>query len=88
MKRTIRKATFPRLRQLREDELGWDVTEILSKLRGGKPSIATIYRLEQGQSTRVANARRVFDVINEAMGGKLDASKELHIEGEKRKAVR
>jgi hypothetical protein len=74
------KATFPRLRELREEKLGWDVTELLMKL-GGKPSVASIYRLEAGQSVRVANARRVFDVINAALDGQLDPAKELKIQG-------
>jgi hypothetical protein len=78
-KRVVRKASFPRLREIRE-ELGWEVPDILVKLQGGKPSIASIYRLEQGHSLRVANARRVFDVINQALGVKLDPKKELKIE--------
>lgn len=60
--RVIRKATFKRLRKIRED-LGLEVADIAAKL-GGKPSIASIYRLEQGQAIRVAHARRVFDVVN------------------------
>jgi hypothetical protein len=81
MRRTIRKARFPRLREIREEQLGWDVTDIMAALKGGKPSIATIYRLEQGQPIRLASARRVFDVVNGALGGTLDAAKELEIEG-------
>ena len=74
-KRVARKTKFPRLRQLRED-LGWEVMDIVAKV-AGKPSVASIYRLEQGQALRVSHTRRVFDVINEAHGGKLDAKKEL-----------
>ena len=72
-----RKALFPRLRQIREEQLGWEVTDILTRLPGGKPSIPSIYRLEQGRAIRVSNARRIFDVINTALNGKLDPSKEL-----------
>jgi transcriptional regulator with XRE-family HTH domain len=71
--RVVRKATFKRLRHIRED-LGLEVADIAAKL-GGKPSIASIYRLEQGQAIRVAHARRVFDVVN--VDGKLKAEKEL-----------
>lgn len=74
-KRIVRKAKFPRLRELRED-LGWEVTDIVGKL-GGRPSIATVYRLEQGIPIRVAHARKIFDVINKE--GKLDPKKELKI---------
>lgn len=72
-----RKARFPRLREIREEQLGWEVTDILTRVPGGRPSIASIYRLEQGHAIRVSNARRVFDVVNAALNGKLDPSKEL-----------
>lgn len=72
-----RKAQFPRLREIREEQLGWEVTDILSRLPGGRPSIASIYRLEQGQGIRVSSARRIFDIINAALNHKLDPSKEL-----------
>lgn len=78
MKRIVRKATFKRLRQLREEKLGWEVADLSQKLQG-KPSVASIYRLEQGQAIRVAHARRVFDVVNEALKGELKADKELKI---------
>ena len=71
--RVVRKVTFKRLRKIRED-LGLEVADIAAKL-GGKPSIASIYRLEQGQAIRVAHARRVFDVVN--VSGKLIAEEEL-----------
>ena len=71
--RVVRKATFKRLRKIRED-LGLEVADIATKL-GGKPSIASIYRLEQGQAIRVAHARRVFDVVN--VNGKLKPEIEL-----------
>jgi hypothetical protein len=58
---------------IRED-LGLEVADIAAKL-GGKPSIASIYRLEQGQAIRVAHARRVFDVVN--ADGKLRPEVEL-----------
>jgi hypothetical protein len=80
MRRNIRKAAFPRLRALREERLGWDVTDITAKLPGGKPSIASIYRLEQGHSIRLASARRVFDVINAALDNTLNVADELRIE--------
>lgn len=71
--RVVRKATFKRLRQIRED-LGLEVADIVVKV-GGKPSIASIYRLEQGHALRVAHVRRVFDAVN--TDGKLDPKKEL-----------
>jgi hypothetical protein len=74
-KRLVRKAKFARLREIRED-LGWEVVDIVSKL-GGKPSIASIYRLEQGLPIRVSHARKVFDVVNTE--GKLDPAKELKV---------
>lgn len=74
-----RKAQFPRLRQIREEQLGWEVPDILGRLPGGKPSIASIYRLEQGHAIRVSHARRIFDVVNAALNNKLDPSKELII---------
>jgi transcriptional regulator with XRE-family HTH domain len=49
-KRVVRNAKFPRLRELRED-LDLEVAEIAAKL-GGKPSISTVYRVEQGQAIR------------------------------------
>ena len=74
-----RMATFRRLRQIREEQLGWEATDILSRLPGGKPSIASIYRLEQGHVIRVSSARRVFDVVNAALNGALDPGKELKV---------
>ena len=71
--REVRKATFKRLRQIRED-FGLEVADISAKL-GGKPSVASIYRLEQGRAIRVAHARRVFDVVN--VDGKLKPEEEL-----------
>jgi hypothetical protein len=71
------KARFPRLRQLRQEQLGWEIVDILSRLPGSKPSISSIYRLEQGEAIRMSSARRVFNVVNDALDKKLDASKEL-----------
>jgi hypothetical protein len=73
------KARFPRLRQLRQEQLGWEIVDILSRLPGSKPSISSIYRLEQGEAIRMSSARRVFDVINGAPQNKLDPSKELEM---------
>jgi len=74
--RVVRKATFKRLRKIRED-LGLEVADIAAKV-GGKPSVASIYRLEQGQAIRVAHARRVFDAVN--ADGKLKPDVELRDE--------
>jgi len=71
------KARFPRLRQLRQEQLGWEIVDIVSRLPGAKPSISSIYRLEQGEPIRMSSARRVFDVINVALENKLDPGKEL-----------
>jgi hypothetical protein len=79
MKRKATMATFERLREIREVDLGWDVTDLLAKV-GGRPSVAGIYRLEQGRAIRVTSARRVFDAVNQALGNKLDPKKELKIE--------
>jgi|GEM_PF-3773256 len=43
-----------------------------------RPSAASIYRLEQGHAIRVANARRVFDVVA-ALNNTLDPGKELQV---------
>ena len=72
-----RLAKFPRLREYRETRLGWEVTDLTSKLPNGRPSISSIYRLEQGFAIRFASAKRVFDVVNEALGGILKADQEL-----------
>ena len=82
MRRFITKARFPRLKKLREEELGWDVTQLIGQLMG-RPSIASIYRLERGESIRIAHARRVFEVINEALGHRLNAADELFIDKSK-----
>lgn len=71
------KARFPRLRQLRQERLGWEIVDVLSRLPGNKPSISSIYRLEQGEAIRMSSARRVFDVINSALDNNLDPGKEL-----------
>ena len=73
------KARFPRLRQLRQEQLGWEIVDILSRLPGNKPSISSIYRFEQGEAIRVSGARRVFDVINAAMNSALDPKQELEM---------
>ena len=59
--------------------LGWRVTDIFARLPGDRPSIASIYRLERGHAIRVADARRVFDVINTALNHTLDPRKELEM---------
>jgi hypothetical protein len=71
------KARFPRLRQIRQEQLGWEIVDILSRLPANKPSISSIYRLEQGEAIRMSSARRVFDVVNAALEKKLDPTKEL-----------
>jgi len=73
------KARFPRLRQLRQEKLGWEIVDILSRLPGSKPSISSIYRLEQGEAIRMSSARRVFDVVNGALHNTLDVGKELEM---------
>lgn len=73
------KALFPRLREIREEELGWEVVEVVSRLPGHKPSASSIYRLEQGVAIRASNVRRIFDVINAALNNTLDAGKELKV---------
>jgi len=71
------KARFPRLRRIRQEQLGWEIVDILSRLPGNKPSISSIYRLEQGDAIRMSSARRVFDVVNAALNNALDVSKEI-----------
>jgi hypothetical protein len=73
------KVHFPRLREIREEHLGWEVAEIVARLPGHRPSGSSIYRLEQGLAIRASNARRVFDVINAALNNTLDPSKELKV---------
>jgi len=75
--RQHRMAQFPRLREIREQRLGWEVADIVRRLPDGKPSASTIHRLDSGEAIRVTNARRVFDVINAALNNNLDARKEL-----------
>lgn len=75
----VLKARFPRLRRIRQEQLGWEIVDILSRLPGSKPSISSIYRLEQGEAIRISSARRVFDVVNGALDNTLDASKELEM---------
>jgi hypothetical protein len=43
------KAKFPRLRRIRQEQLGWEIVDILNRLPGNKPSISSIYRLEQAR---------------------------------------
>jgi hypothetical protein len=73
------KALFPRLREIREEELGWEIVEVVSRLPGHKPSASSIYRLEQGVAIRASNARRIFDVINAALNNTLDPSREMKV---------
>jgi hypothetical protein len=70
-------ARFPRLRRIRQEQLGWEIVDILKRLPGNKPSMSSIYRLEQGEAIRMSSARRVFDVVNAALDNKLDPTKEL-----------
>ena len=72
-----RMARFPRLRDIRERQLGWEVAELVAKLPENRPSISSIYRLEQGGAIRLPNVRRIFDVINQALGQTLDTDKEI-----------
>ena len=72
-------ALFPRLREIREQRLGWEVSDIVRRIPEGRPSGSTIHRLESGEPIRVTNARRVFDVVNAALNHTLDARKELKV---------
>ncbi len=72
-------ARFPRLQQIREAELGWNVTDIFTRLPANRPSVASIYRLECGEAIRLSHARRVFDVVNKALNNSLDPSKKLKV---------
>ena len=74
------KATFPRLRQIRQEQLGWEIVDILSRLPGNKPSMSSIYRLEQGGAIRLPNVRRVFDLVNQALVSTLDSDKEIKLD--------
>jgi len=73
------KARFPRLRQIRQEQLGWEIVDILSRLPGNKPSISSIYRIEQGEAIRMSSARRVFEVVNAALNNALDPGRELEM---------
>lgn len=75
-----RMARFPRLRQIRAELLGWEIMDIVARLPERRPGISSVYRLECGLATRVASARRVFDVVNAALGHTLDVSEELDVE--------
>jgi hypothetical protein len=75
-----RKAVFPRLREIRCEQLGWEVTDIVRRLPDGRPGASSVYRLEQGLGIRITNARRVFDVVNAALNNTLDPSKELKVQ--------
>ena len=79
-KRSQRMARFPRLRQIRAELLGWEMMDIVTRLPERRPGLSTVYRLECGLAVRVSTARRVFDVVNAALGGTLDAREELEIE--------
>jgi hypothetical protein len=77
--RKSRQAKFPRLREIRETRLGWEVAELATRLQN-RPSVASIYRLEAGQGIRPANAWRVFEVVNAALKNTLDPEQELRFE--------
>lgn len=79
-KRARRMARFPRLRQIRAERLGWEIMDLVARLPERRPSLSSIYRLESGLAIRIASARRVFDVVDAALGHTLDAGKELEIE--------
>jgi hypothetical protein len=70
-------AKFPRLREIREQTLGWEVTKLATMLADGKPSISSIYRLEQGYAIRYTNAKRILDLLNGVLQEKLNAMEEL-----------
>lgn len=72
-------ARFKNLKSIRE-QLGWEVLDLVKKLENGKPSGASIYRLEQGRSIRLIGVTRIFNVLNDALGGKLQFSMEIEVE--------
>jgi hypothetical protein len=72
-------ARFPRLQQIREEQLGWNAADIFVRLPANRPSLASIYRLERGETIRASNARRVFDVVNTALNNTLDPNEELEV---------
>jgi len=64
-------ARFPRLKEIRERELGWEVVDLVYRLPDKRPGTASIYRLEAGGMIRVPNARKIFDVLNKELNGRL-----------------
>lgn len=72
------KARFPRLRQIRTEQLGWDVTEIAARRPGHRPSAPRSIGWS-GATPLPSPARRVFDVINAALNNALNPGKELQL---------
>lgn len=70
-------AKFPRLREIRENLLHWEITDLASRLPHGKPSISSLYRLEQGYEIRLVNVQRVFQIVNDALDKTLDPTTEI-----------
>ena len=68
--------TFERLKEYRTN-LGWEVKDLANKMPDGRPSESSIRRLENGLAIRIVSCHRVFDVINSAMGQKLDRTEEI-----------
>lgn len=71
-----RMARFPRAREHRVS-VGWEVADLAAKLPGGKPSVSSIYRLEDGHAIRYISVIRVFDALNAAHKDKLVRSIEI-----------
>ena len=53
------------------------MAELVAKLPDGRPSTSSVYRLDQGRAIRAPHVRRVFDVVNKALGNALDAEEEI-----------
>jgi len=65
--------------QKHRTELGWSISELLTKVSENPPSEKSVRRLEAGQPIRMTTVNKLFNVINAAPGfaGKLDRHREL-----------
>lgn len=67
--------SFPNMQQHRI-KAGLEISDLVTAL-GGKPGERSLRRLENGGSIRMTSVNRIFNILNDRLGGILIADVEL-----------
>src|SRR4051794_19573293 len=58
-------------------QLGWELSDLATRLGTAGPKLRSLYRLEAGKPIRLSGVHRVFRVVSKELGQQLDAATEI-----------